>query len=141
MVETVDIELAAHHAVFETSLLLSQEREFSLQRRRAGIDQFAQNSEAETALVREFTAHVFEISAVLRVIQKLTQLRRVGDRDLDQTGCSHAVNEPVSSVEALGEGEEEEAPCDVPRDGRARIRPHKSRVASVFAKHFDFLRV
>jgi hypothetical protein len=64
VVETVDIELAAHHAVVETSLLLSQEREFSLQRRRPGIGLFAQNSEAETALVRELTAHVFEISAV-----------------------------------------------------------------------------
>ena len=30
--ETVDIELAAHQAVIETSLLLSQEREFSMQR-------------------------------------------------------------------------------------------------------------
>ena len=29
MVETADIELAAHHADIETSLLLSQEREFS----------------------------------------------------------------------------------------------------------------
>ena len=68
MVETVEIELAAHHAVIETSLLLSQEREFSGQRRCAGIGLFAQNSEAETAQVREFTAHVFEISAVLRVL-------------------------------------------------------------------------
>ena len=58
VVETVDIELAAHHAVIETSLLLSQEREFSGQRRRPGIGLFAQNSEAETALVRELTAHV-----------------------------------------------------------------------------------
>jgi hypothetical protein len=29
MVETVDIELPAHHAVIETSLLLRQETEFS----------------------------------------------------------------------------------------------------------------
>ena len=36
VVETVDIELTAHHAVIETSLLLSQEREFSGQRRHAG---------------------------------------------------------------------------------------------------------
>jgi hypothetical protein len=62
VVETV--ELAAHHAVIETSLLLSQERVFSGQRRRPGIGLFAQNSEAEIALVRELTAHVFEISAV-----------------------------------------------------------------------------
>jgi hypothetical protein len=66
-VETGWIELAAHHAVIETSLLLTQEREFSA--RRPGIGRFAQNSEAETALVRELTAHVFEISAVLRVLQ------------------------------------------------------------------------
>jgi hypothetical protein len=43
VVETAEIELAAHHAVIETSLLLSQEREFSGQRRRAGIGLFAQN--------------------------------------------------------------------------------------------------
>jgi hypothetical protein len=35
MVETVDIELAADHAVIETSLLPSQEREFSGQGRHA----------------------------------------------------------------------------------------------------------
>jgi hypothetical protein len=29
VVETLDIELAAHHAVIETSLLLSQETEYS----------------------------------------------------------------------------------------------------------------
>jgi hypothetical protein len=37
MVETVEIELAAYHAVIESNLLLSQEREFSGQRRPAGI--------------------------------------------------------------------------------------------------------
>ena len=47
VVEAADIELAAHHAVNETSLLLSQEREFSGQRRRAEIGLFAQNSRAE----------------------------------------------------------------------------------------------
>jgi hypothetical protein len=43
VVETSEIELAAHYAVIETSLLLSQEREFSGQRRCAGIGLFAQN--------------------------------------------------------------------------------------------------
>ena len=69
MVETVEIELAAHLAVIETSLLSSQEREFSGQRQRAEIGLFGQNSETETALVGEFTAHVFEISAALRAFQ------------------------------------------------------------------------
>jgi hypothetical protein len=40
LIETVDIELAAHHAVIETGLLLRQEREFSGQRRRIGIGLF-----------------------------------------------------------------------------------------------------
>lgn len=53
MVETVDIEPTAHHAVLETNLLLSEEREFSKQRQRAEIGPFAQDYVTETALVRE----------------------------------------------------------------------------------------
>jgi hypothetical protein len=76
MVETVDIELAAHNAVIETSLLQSQEREFSGQTRRAEIDLFAQNSEAETALLRKFSPRVFGISTILRVSVKRSDSAR-----------------------------------------------------------------
>ena len=76
MVETVEIELAAYHAVIETNLLLSQEREFSGQTRRAEIDLFAQNSEAETAILRKFSPGVFGISTILRVSVKRSDSAR-----------------------------------------------------------------
>ena len=55
MVETVDIELAAHHAVIETSLLLSQEREFTMHRFNDETDLFAESLSAATVQFRKFT--------------------------------------------------------------------------------------
>jgi len=60
VVETVDIELAAHHAVIETSLLLSQEREFSLQRQAgtAGLLRVGLGASASQRSRREETISV-----------------------------------------------------------------------------------
>jgi hypothetical protein len=57
LVETEEIELAAHHPVIEPVSNLSQEREFSVQRLSDKIRPFA----AETAPIREFGTHVFVI--------------------------------------------------------------------------------
>jgi hypothetical protein len=58
-VETVDIELAAHHS--HQNQPPTTELGTGIF---PGIGLFALNYEAETALVRELTAQVFEISAI-----------------------------------------------------------------------------
>jgi hypothetical protein len=58
VVETVDIELAAHHLVIEPVSNLSREREFPMQRLSDKIGPFGQCSQAETTPVRDFGAHV-----------------------------------------------------------------------------------
>ena len=56
--ETVDIELAAHHPVIEPVSNLSREREFPMQRLSDKIGPFGRCSQAETTPVRDFGAHV-----------------------------------------------------------------------------------
>jgi hypothetical protein len=58
VVETVDIELAAHHPVIEPVSNLSREREFPMQRLSDKIGPFGRCSQAETTPVRDFGAHV-----------------------------------------------------------------------------------
>jgi hypothetical protein len=58
MVETVDIELAAHHPVIEPVSNLSREREFPMQRLSDKIGPFGRCSQAETTPIRDFGAHV-----------------------------------------------------------------------------------
>ena len=58
MVETVDIELAAHHPVIEPVSNLSREREFPMQRLSDKIGPFGRFSQAETTPIRDFDAHV-----------------------------------------------------------------------------------
>jgi hypothetical protein len=68
-------QLAAPHAVIETSLRnSSQERNFLLQRPGGETGAFGSIG-AETALTREFGRHVFEIAALLRVSQRLHNYR------------------------------------------------------------------
>ena len=56
--ETVDIELAAHHPVIEPVSNLSREREFPMQRLSDKIGPFGRCSQAETTPIRDFGAHV-----------------------------------------------------------------------------------
>ena len=56
--ETVDIELAAHHPVIEPVSNMSREREFPMQRLSDKIGPFGRCSQAETTPVRDFGAHV-----------------------------------------------------------------------------------
>ena len=56
--ETVDIELAAHHPVIEPVSILSREREFPMQRLSDKIGPFGRCSQAETTPIRDFGAHV-----------------------------------------------------------------------------------
>lgn len=58
VVETVDIELAAHHPVIEPVSNLSREREFPMQRLSDKIGPFGRCSQAETTPIRDFGAHV-----------------------------------------------------------------------------------
>jgi len=58
VVETVDIELAAHHPVIEPVSNLSREREFPMQRLSDKIGPFGRFSQAETTPIRDFDAHV-----------------------------------------------------------------------------------
>ena len=88
------------HAVIETGLRnSSQERNFLLQRPGGEMGSFASIAGAETAPTKEFSRHVFEIAALLRVSQTLYNYRVcVVETEGTKLPTPHPVIEPVSGT-------------------------------------------
>src|ERR1700729_3791606 len=82
----------------------SQERKFSMQRREAELGSFALNARPETARIREFGGHVFEIAALSRASLNRYNLRVwVVGLERTELPTPHPVIEPVSENRA-GDG-------------------------------------